>query len=480
MPENDTPTDAIAPSEGETSSTDAVGSSPAMDTAASQEASSVDANQPSDQVAAPPDPLEGIPTLEELQGQEGVPYAKGLVQLRSAYEPLKQQHDELTAKFQPFEPVLDKFQSPEELQNLVTLNESLNKYSPDPEGGALRPDPSGFATQLSTDDPVRADHLTSALVWGMTKHPGTGQEVQRADLLLQFMASDPGYRAHALEILGGVEPSAVPAPSWTPSQEELDKITTDPDRPTAEDRALQETYKKLSYEERDELKLASPEFVKSTLRTIQQNQMLQANEERRVAAERQYAVDQERRVEQEAQAAGNSYVEQGFTESFTNFANHIYETWKPTDNPEVNKREGALVALAVAALSRPDTRFAAEHAFKEMGITQKALDEFDAARQAYADSGREFGYLTHKKQRTINDPSRAQQKMVAKAKDLGTLIIAGRNEYFKARATAHNDNLDQTERARVPIGGSPQTTGNGTGNKYLQAGKRTESEIWGT
>jgi hypothetical protein len=415
--------------------------------------------QPSDQAKVEVDPLEGVPTLEELQGKENVPYAKAVAQLRSAYEPLKQQYDELSTKHSVFEPVADKLQTAEEVQSLVTLNESLNKYSPDPDTGALRPDPTGFAQQMSTDDPERADYLTSALVWGQTKHPVSGQPVTRAELVLQVMANDPQLRSHALQVLGGVEPSAVPAPTWTPSQEELDRLVNDPDKVTAEERALQERYRKLPYEDRLELLDRTPEFVKNTLRTLQQNELLQANEERRVAAEQRAEVETAQRVEQEANDAGDQYVEQGFKGTFTNFANHIYETWKPTDNPEVNKREGALVALAVAALSTPDTRFAAEQAFKEMGINQKVLDEFNAAREAYAQSGREFGYLTHKKQRTNGDPSRSQQKLLAKAKDLGTLIIAGRNEYFKTRATTHNDNLDQTERARIPVGAGVAAVG---------------------
>lgn len=437
--------------------------------------------QPSDQTASEQaDPLAGVPTLEELQGKENVPYAKAVAQLRGAYEPLKTQFDELNTKFQPFEPVADRFQTPEEVQNVVKLSDALNKYSPDPDTGALRPDLSDFVAQVSADDPVRADHLTSALIWGQTKHPGTGQPVTRAELVLQVMAADPELRAHALRTLGGVEPSAVPAPSWTPSEEELNKIN-DPENPTAEGRALQEVYKKLSYEERDELKLSSPEFVKSTLRTVQQNQLLQANEERRVEGERQAQVQAEQRVEQEANTAGEQAVEQGFKEGLTNFANHIYETWTPTDNPIVNRREGAQVVLSVVALSHPDTRWAGEQMLKEMGINSQDLEPLNKARESYANTTRQHGYLTHKKQRvTGEDPSRAQQRMIVQAQNLATKIIAGRNEYFKARATAHNNNLDQTERARPPIGGSVATAGaNGSGNRYLQAGKRTEAEIYG-
>jgi hypothetical protein len=409
-------------------------------------------SQPSDQTKIEVDPLEGVPTLEELQGKEGVPYAKAVAQLRGVYEPLKQQHDELATKYSVFEPVADRFQTAEEVTKLVSLNESLNKYSPDPDSGALRPDPTGFAQQISTDDPERADYLTSALVWGQTKHPATGQPVTRAELVLQVMANDPQLRSRALQVLGGVEPSAVPAPVYYPTQEELDNIAVDPTRLTAEDHALQETYKRLPYEKREVLAGMTPDYVRSELKKEQLIQQLTQERTQREESDRQAEIQATQRVEQEANDAGEQYVEQGFKGTFTNFANHIYETWKPTDNPEVNRREGGLVALAVAALSHPDTRFAAEATFKDMGIDQKTLDEFNAAREAYAQSGREFGYLSHKNQRPNGDPARIQQKLLAKAKDLGTLIIAGRNEYFKTRATTHNDKLDQTERARIPVG----------------------------
>lgn len=469
-----TPNDLGVSAQDATSSTDGEGQSPLQST--EQISSDNVTTASSDQAQEPVDPLKDVPTAEQAAQMETVS-KEAFLSVRGEYDKVKPQFDELSAKFQPFEPFADRFQKPEELQSLLSLSDSLNKYSPDSQG-VLRPDLSEFVAQVSTDDPLRADHLAGALIWGQTTYPGTDQPVTRADLFLEHLASIPELRTHALQKLGGVEPSAVPAPTWQPSPEELDKIN-DPDNPTAEGRALQDIYKKLSYEDRDELRLASPEFLKSQLRTIQQNQLLQANEERRVAQEQQAQAQAEQRVEQEAQVAGNQYVEQGFREGLTNFANHIYETWKPTDNPVVNRREGAQVVLSVVALSHPDTRWAGEQMLKEMGINPQDLEPLNKAREAYASSGRQYGYLTHKKQRTNDDPGRVQQRMIVQAQNLATKIIAGRNEYFKTRATAHNDNLDQTERARPPIGGSPANAGNGSGNRYIQAGKRTEAEIYG-
>lgn len=433
--------------------------SPSQSPAAPSEQSSGNVQSqpdPSQQTAAPTDPLEGIPSLEELQGKDNVPYAKAVAQLRGAYEPLSAQHKELTTKFAPFESVADRFQTPEEVQSVVKLHDSLNKYSPGPDG-QLIPDPSEFVQEIVTNDPDRADILNGHLLWSQVKigrDQRTGQPIlaPRAEAFLQMVASDPDmkeFRGRALQILGGVEPSQVPAPTWTPTQEELDKV----------DPSLIDTYKKLSYEERDELKLGSPEYINSQLRTRQLNEQLMSEKTDRENRDRQAYEQQQQRVEQEAKSAGDQYVETGFREGFTNFAKHIYETYKPTDNDVVNRTEGAQVALAVVALSHPDTRFAAEQALKDMGVDPADLEAFNKARETYAQNGRQHGYLTHKKMRTNGDPSRDQQRLIALAKGLATKITKAKDAGFVLRAKAHNDTLDQATTARPVIGGQPPGSG---------------------
>lgn len=414
-----------------------------------------------------PDIFAGIPSLDELAAEKdrGIKYAAGLHQLRSTLEPLSAQHKELSEKYQPFEQFT---QTPEELQSVVSLNASLNRYSHDPVSGVLRPDPSEFVSHLATEDPVRADYLAGELLWSKTTG-ANGQPVTRAEVFLQNLRQDPEMRSFALNVLGGVEPAAVPAPTWAPSPEELSIVKPE----------LQDTYRKLPYDKRESLKLNDPDFINEYLEDQKFKADVRERDQQNEARQREYYESQQKQAEQEANNAGDQYVENGFRETFTSFAKHISETWKPTDHPEINQREGALVALAVAALAHPDTRFAAEHAFKALGIDEKSLDAFNQARQTYAQTGRQFGYLSHKQQRTTEDPVRAQQKLITRAKDLGTLLIKGRNEYFKARAESHNKTLDQTETARPPIGGSPQASQNGKGNRFISAGKRTSEEIWG-
>lgn len=474
-------TDAGAAQAGDSSTPTGASVAPA------QGASSADVDsQPSDQLSqAPPkpiDPLANVPSVEELTAMKarGVDLATGLLELRQAHEPLSAQHKELTTKYQVFEPYADKFQSPEEVQKVVELADSLSGYAPDPRdpNGALVPNVAPFVERITADDPERADRIASALVWGETKHPVTGQPIRRAELVLQVMAQDPGLRAHALKTLGGVEPSQVPAPTYAPTQEELDKID-DPLKPTIEGKALQALYARLPYEKRDELKLASPEYIKSELRTIQANESTAELNRQLLAEKEQFRESQERELEQGAVAAGDQYVEAGFRESLTNFANHLNETYKPTDNPVINRREAAQVALTVVSLSHPDTRWAGEQMLKEMGVDIKDLEPLNKAREAYAKSGRELGYLSHKKMRTNGDPARDQKALIGQAKALATKIIAGRDEYFKMRAASHNNELDQAATARPVIGGSPQTTQTPSGNRYLDQGKRTEAEIWG-
>ena len=122
-----TPEAAIAapdvPSTPESGTTNVEGSShssPGTGNAPSEQtAGGVTAPVQGQQPQAEADPFEGIPTLEQLQAEaeQGVPYAKCLAQLRSALDPLKSQVNELTEKYKPFEPFVER--APEELQQSV-------------------------------------------------------------------------------------------------------------------------------------------------------------------------------------------------------------------------------------------------------------------------------------------------------------------------------------------------------------------------
>ena len=219
--------------------------------------------QPSD------DPLAGLPTVEEIEAEvaKGTPYAKGLAQLRGAYEPLKTQFGELETKFKPFETVADRFESPEAVQSVLDLHDSLIGWENDPVTGQLIPATESGAEKLTQLYPQHADYLTADLLNGMTRDD-SGRTISRIDLALESMARNPERRAAALRILGGVEPSSI-TPQWQPTAEELEVV-----RPE-----LQDIYKKMPYDEREALKLNEPDYINRILAREKYTQGLEAERE---------------------------------------------------------------------------------------------------------------------------------------------------------------------------------------------------------
>lgn len=496
-----TPEAAIAapdvPSLPESGATNVEGSSPSSpDTGAPSEQSPATLSAPvqGEQTQAQDDPLAGLPTAEEIQRaiEQGTPYAKGLAQVRSAYEALKPQLQELTTKFQPFSEIADRFSKPEEVQALVSLQDKLFGFERD-ERGQLVPATQGFAQDLTQRDPVLANYLTSDLLDGIMRHPETGQNVKRIDWALECMADDPERRAVALKLLGGVEPTSV-APTWQPSAEELAAILRDPERPTPEELALQDIYKKLPFDEREALKLNDPDFIRTQLKKEQALQKM--TEQTRLAEERE-ARDTERReqyLQQQAQNAGNQYVETQFKAGFTEFAKSIVGRSKfiaPIDpqSPEAQQMEpqavqqmnqeiqtintgvGMMVSTVVAALSHPDTRFVAEAFLSQIGIDPKVIQEFDNARVEFARNARDYGELNY--QQSIGQPqngnghaphaglgaiqsnaTRAMNAMKGRGNLVAKPLLELMSKFFEMKAGSYNQTLNGAPSVRPSITGS--------------------------
>lgn len=441
------------------------------------------------------DPFEGIPTLEQLQAEaeQGVPYAKGLAQLRSALDPLKTQLGELTQKYSVFEPVADRFGTAEEVQQIVDLKENLYGWERDPATNHLVPATQSFAENLAKADPDRADFLAADLMNGITRDPETGRQLPRIDLALESIAQDPERRAKALQILGGVEPTSI-APTWQRSAEDLAAILRDPDKPTAEELALQEVYKKLPFDEAEALKLNDPEFIRNYLKKEQFQQNLM--EQNRQAQEREARQQQQREqyLQQQAQNAGNQYVETQFKAGFTEFAKSIVERSKfiaPIDpqSPEAQQMEpaavqqmnqeiqtintgvGMMVSTVVAALSHPDTRFVAETFLKQVGIDDKVIQEFDNARVEFARNARDYGELNF--QHSIGQPqngngqaphaglgaiqsnaTRAMNAMKGRGNLVAKPLLELMSKFFEMKAGSYNQTLNGAPSVRPSITGS--------------------------
>src|SRR6185436_3331000 len=88
------------------------------------------------------DPLAGFPSDTEIEAAVAnkTPWAEMAARIKNAYSEVKPKFDELQGKFTPFEPILERFQTAEELQPLIELNDTLfGQFERDPESGQLIP-----------------------------------------------------------------------------------------------------------------------------------------------------------------------------------------------------------------------------------------------------------------------------------------------------------------------------------------------------
>jgi len=198
------------------------GATPAPDVSGTPETSSTDSSSVSQGVGAPSeqsaggvttptadqgsqptaDPFADLPSVEELtqQAGQGVKYAAALANLRGVLDPLRTQNTELTQKWQSYEPMLERFEQPEQLQEVLGFRDSIIAWENDPVTG--EPVPAPNVQFLQEKYRSHADYLVADLLNLPTVDPETGREVPRADLILEAWRDSPERRAHVAKVLG--------------------------------------------------------------------------------------------------------------------------------------------------------------------------------------------------------------------------------------------------------------------------------------
>lgn len=472
------PSDSSAPSSG------AVDSPSTMDTTGSVEgtASPEGVTAPSPAKEQEPDPLAEIPAIDELrqQAQRGIQHAAALANLREQYEKIAPQHKEWSTKFEPFSPVIDRLGTAEDAISLVDMWDSLFKQTRDEESGQWRADPSGFAQQISQESPGTATALARELVWGTTTDPRTGQEIRRVDLLMENIAGNPELRSWALQTLGAVEPDQIPQPTWSATEEELNKFIS-LGLPEPQLKALQEKYQALPYDLREEMLGNSAEFIRDKIEERNFIAETRADKARAQAVEAQRIEQEQIALQNATSQAGISYINSSIEADFEGLVSSIVNDWHPTDDESLNKAEAGITGLTVVALGHGETRFAAKAYLQDLGIAQEDIAKFDTALQNYVSQHKNYGEMSFQNERRAKmngtngtqDRSmttqkaatdRAKQDLRAQAKSLATKIVKARDRYFVGRATTHNNSLESATVRPVPSG-APAPTGGG--NPYL-------------
>lgn len=474
--------------------------SPAQGTATSSaDVNTQQAVQGETQTPSTDDPLAGLPSdddLAQLVAQKA-PNAEAVQRLKSAYTQLKSQFDPVAEKFKVFEPVADRFQSTDELQRVLELQDSLIGWQNDPQTGQPIPATEQGAQRLGELYPQHADYLTADLLDLPTRDPVTGQMVPRIDVVLAGMAADPAERAKALKILGGVEPNVI-APQWQPTEDEIAVVKPE----------LQDFYRKLPYEDREELKQNSPEFINKTLQQLKLTEDLQADRERYQQADQQRQQQREQYVTQQANQAGETYLNTHLTDALTTFHESVVQQCqfiKPIDpaslpqgmtpeqatqmNQQIaasNKAEAAQITGMVVSLFNPQTAAYVVPLLKEIGaVDDKMLADLDKAAHAFGSNGRNYGNLQYRGQMSGanyqptadvtqlgNEATRALKTMVGYANQIKAKLMERRSQFFELRAQQHNNTLNGAAVTRPQVNGTAYNpaTAAPTGNRIPATG----------
>ena len=228
---------------------------------------------------------------------------------------------------------------------------------------------------------------------------------------------------------------------------------------------------------------------------------MRETEQARELQQQQHArAEQEQR--QQAENAGNKYVEEQFRTGFTEFANSIVERSKfiqpltaeaaqaqglapeqaqayNQQAEQINTGIGKMVATVTAALSHPDTQWVAADFLQSLGVDAKVIQQFDQARQEFAQNARNYGELAYQKREAGNILSNANRAMT-QLKGRGNLVaqplLGLLSKFFEMKATSYNATLNSAPSARPPVSGNgyDPTTAMPTN---LPTGKMTRAEI---
>jgi hypothetical protein len=435
------------------------------------------------QTQQPDDPLAGFPSDDELKAAVAnkTPFAEQAARIKGVYEPLKSQFTELQGKFRPFEPVAERFEQPEQLQEVLSVFDGLTQWQRDAASGELVPATERGAQLLAEKFPQHADFLAADLLNMETVDPESGRRLPRIDLALEGIAKDPERRAKALQILGAVEPSSI-SPQWQPSDEELAVVRDD----------LKDTYKKLPYEDREELKLASPEFINKTLADRKLMDELRQEREQNQQERQQQLQQREQYIAQQANQAGEQYVGKLMTDALATFHNSVVEQCnflQPLDpaslpqgmtaeqaaqvNQQIadsNKAEAAQITLAVIGVINEETRPFVLPLLKQIGvIDDKMLESLDKAAQGFGDNARNYGHLSFRGQLgangqgyrpgqdvvTLNNEAQRNLKLlVHHANQIKGRLMEKRSQFFGMKAQGHNQTLNSVAASRPAPNGS--------------------------
>jgi hypothetical protein len=358
------------------------------------------------------DPLEGVPTLEELEQNKSQQYAQALINLRTAYEARKSEVENLKS----LEPLKDlsTLGEPESIRAAVeayaslfapVINPETQQPEIDPSTGFPKVSATPFLERVDTENPGMAetflwDALNYTVDYGQGAKPLYMQpEVREA--LLRAYKLDP----KRLEDYRNIDAfSAAPSTAVTP--EELEAIPEGRrDAYKTLPASLRNAWNSIPEDEQNyHLDTAQERLEAQSFRQQQQ----QAAEQQRQQAETEIR----QRVVSEQESFVSQHLQQGFQSIMDDLAPKVTFSGNETENSGIKASIGALLF----SVRDPDYRKANEPYLKAMGVELGA--DFDDALTACDQHLREA-----KAFELFGQKGRAQQSLT-KAHDAKKLLLA--------------------------------------------------------
>lgn len=415
----------------------------------------VDGQQPTEQSV---DPLEGLPSLEELEQQAAanVPYAKGLASLRAAYESTKPQLEEYKA-LQPWKDVADKIGDPVQAQSAYELQGLLHSAVPN------STDPNDFTTvpflqKIEADSPGTVDQLYADCGTFPIEVDGVVDTVARhrfrqwglnPDNIENYKALDSG----TLSVASGI---------------------VKPDELVGIDARYHDAYRSLSVAKRADIQTLKTteggeaiieEDLRNASRALEVDKYMKQQEVDKAQA----VASRQQTLESEIQAESQASLYQATSEIYTSIHKNLAQQVKFSSDELSNELHLAGIMSNLYTLLDPEGRkLILDPVLQKAGVVLDST--FDATVNRFAErlsAAKRFEKMgdTMRQRAALSESTQARQMLTAKLNSIAMKFAQPTSAAVTANAQA-NGNLTAGTPARMIPNGNVAAQ-NGNGNPFL-------------
>jgi hypothetical protein len=444
----------------EAASTEVVDSSTTVTEPSGESQGSVTATDVAQQgtQATEADPLEGVPSAEELQRliEQKVPHSEALARLRPAYEGLKTK----LAEYEPLEswkPLVEQIGDPELAKSSYSLITSIHTPSEEsPSGFTSRP----FIEQIDQESPGTANQIFVDLC----SYVYTDENGQRTTPVREM------YKAH------GLDPDRIDdyrnidqlRASGVVTQEDLTAI---PEKYHGAFRALSTPQREDIMAQRQTDVNGKVTYPAATLDYLQdKTEALEARQWREQDTQAKAAQKQQEEAafEQHVTQAVETDVLAKVKSWNDSIHQNLSSQWKPSSDAAQNDLEYAKVLSTLATLQFPAYRFVAENALKSVGVSLDGFDDlvnqWQASRSAYVVFNEKKDVWQAKREEA--KATQAEQRILIKLNDYALKLAQVSGNRLQSQSEQTTSQLAAASSRFVPSGNG--ATQQGFQNPYEQ------------